>query len=134
MHQAVTQKINKSSQILHIEYFGTVWCNRSPAAPLQLGNSLKVRIQKKHCQRHNGPKTLSTLTQSTPLVQNRSFNKLWNLGQHIFSISFSSQWVVRWLILKAKVCLLEKNSTRAQTGSVTRQGKAMIGLGSIKCK
>ena len=87
MHQAVTQKINKSSQILHIEYFGTVWCNRSPAAPLQLGNSLKVRIQKKHCQRHDGPKALSILTQSTPLVQNRSFNKLWNLGQ-------TSAWLV----------------------------------------
>ena len=69
-------QINKSWQILHIEYFGTVWCNRSPAAPLQLGNSLKVRIQMKHCQKHNGPKALSTLTQSTSIVQNRSFNKL----------------------------------------------------------
>ena len=74
-------QINKSSQILHIEYFGTVWCNRSPAAPLQLGNSLKVRIQMNQCQRHNWPNALSTWTQSTPLVQNRSFNKLWNLGQ-----------------------------------------------------
>ena len=35
----------------------------------------------KHCQRHSGPKTLSTLTQSTPLVQSRSFKKFWNLGQ-----------------------------------------------------
>ena len=87
MHQAVTQKINKSSQILHIEYFGTVWCNRSPAAPLQLGNSLKVRIQMNQCQRHNWPNALSTWTQSTPLVQNRSFNKIWNLGQ-------ASAWLV----------------------------------------
>ena len=29
----------------------------------------------------NVPKSLSTLTHSTPLVQSRSFNKLWNLGQ-----------------------------------------------------
>ena len=50
---------------------------------------------------------------------------------HIFYI-FSSQWVVLWLILRAEDCLLEQNSTRAQTGSVTRQGKAMIGLGSDK--
>ena len=35
----------------------------------------------KHYQRHSGPKTLSTLTHSTPLVQSRSFNKPWNLGQ-----------------------------------------------------
>ena len=35
----------------------------------------------KHCQRHNGPKALSTLIHSTPLVQSRSFNKLWNLDQ-----------------------------------------------------
>ena len=27
------------------------------------------------------PKTLRTLTNSTPIVQSRSFNKLWNLGQ-----------------------------------------------------
>ena len=33
----------------------------------------------KHC--HNGPKALSTSTHSTPLVQSRSFNKLWYLGQ-----------------------------------------------------
>ena len=30
--------------------------------------------KKKHCQRHNGPKALSTLTHSTPLVQSRNFN------------------------------------------------------------
>ena len=30
----------------------------------------------KHCPRHNGPKALSTLTHSTPLIQSRSFNKL----------------------------------------------------------
>ena len=35
----------------------------------------------KHCQRHNGPKAFSTLTHSTPSVQSRSINKLWNLGQ-----------------------------------------------------
>ena len=35
----------------------------------------------KHCQRHNGPEVLSNLTHSTPSVQSRSFNKLWNLGQ-----------------------------------------------------
>ena len=29
----------------------------------------------------HGPKALSTLTQSTPLIQSGSFNKLWNLGQ-----------------------------------------------------
>ena len=38
-------------------------------------------FHEKHCQRHNGPKALSTLTHLTPLVQNRSFNKLGNLGQ-----------------------------------------------------
>ena len=30
---------------------------------------------------HNGVKALSTLTQSTPLYQSRSFNNLWYLGQ-----------------------------------------------------
>ena len=35
----------------------------------------------KHCQRHNGPKAMRTLTHSIPLVQRRSLNKLWNLGQ-----------------------------------------------------
>ena len=34
-----------------------------------------------HYQRHNGPKALNTLTHSTPFVQSRGFNKLWNLGQ-----------------------------------------------------
>ena len=29
-----------------------------------------------HYQRHNGPETFSTLTHSTPFLQNRSFNKL----------------------------------------------------------
>ena len=40
-------------------------------------------MKKKTCQRHNGPKALSTLTRSTLLVQGRSFKafKLWNLGQ-----------------------------------------------------
>ena len=33
----------------------------------------------KHCQRLNGLKALNTLTHSTPLVQSRCFNKLWNL-------------------------------------------------------
>ena len=40
----------------------------------------KCSIQK-HCQRHIRPKALSMLTHSTPLVQSRSFNKLWYLGQ-----------------------------------------------------
>ena len=35
----------------------------------------------KHCQKHNGPMSMSTLTHSTPLAQSRSFNKLRNLGQ-----------------------------------------------------
>ena len=36
----------------------------------------------KHCQRHKGPKTLSTLTlKSTHLGLSRSFNKHWTLGQ-----------------------------------------------------
>ena len=34
----------------------------------------------KHWQMHNGPNSLSALTQSTSLFQNRSFNNLWNLG------------------------------------------------------
>ena len=34
-----------------------------------------------HCQGHNGSKALRTLTHSTPLVQSRSSNKLWNLDQ-----------------------------------------------------
>ena len=33
----------------------------------------------KHCRRHNVPKALRTLTSSTPSVQSRSSNKLWNL-------------------------------------------------------
>ena len=35
-----------------------------------------VGVRQKHCQRHNGPKALSILTQSTPLVESRSFNKI----------------------------------------------------------
>ena len=35
----------------------------------------------RHCQRHNRPKALSTLTHSTTLLQSRSFNKLWSLCQ-----------------------------------------------------
>ena len=35
----------------------------------------------RHCQMHNGPKALSTSTHSTPFVQSRSFNNLWNPGQ-----------------------------------------------------
>ena len=42
----------------------------------------KIGKYKKNCQRHNGPKALSTLTHSTPLVQSSTcFNKLWILGQ-----------------------------------------------------
>ena len=39
-------------------------------------NTQKNRQIQKHCQRHNGPTVLNTLTHSTPLVQSRSFNKL----------------------------------------------------------
>ena len=35
----------------------------------------------KHCPQHNGPKAVSTLTHTTPLVQSKSFKKLWNVGQ-----------------------------------------------------
>ena len=38
-------------------------------------------VNHKHCQRHNRPKKLSTLTHSTPPVQSKSFNKHWKLGQ-----------------------------------------------------
>ena len=41
----------------------------------------KGLLKRKHCQRHNGPKALSTLTHSTPLVQSRNINKLWNFYQ-----------------------------------------------------
>ena len=34
-----------------------------------------------HCQRHDRPKALSTLSRSTLLVQSRNFEKLWYLGQ-----------------------------------------------------
>ena len=50
----------------------------------------------KHCQRHNGPKALSTLTHSTTLVQSRSFNKLWNLGQ----LHFGFVWQLRQIHVK----------------------------------
>ena len=36
---------------------------------------------RKHCQKHNGPKALSTLTHATPLALNRSSNKLLYLGK-----------------------------------------------------
>ena len=42
--------------------------------------NFSVRCFIKHCKRRNRPKALSTLTHSTPFVQSRSFNKLWNLG------------------------------------------------------
>ena len=35
-----------------------------------------VGLSKRHCQRHSGLKGLSTLTNSTYLVQSKSFNKL----------------------------------------------------------
>ena len=35
-----------------------------------------VGLSKRHCQRHNGLKGFSTLTNSTYLVQSKSFNKL----------------------------------------------------------
>ena len=35
-----------------------------------------VGLSKRHCQMHNGPKALSTLTNSTYIVQSKSFNKL----------------------------------------------------------
>ena len=35
----------------------------------------------KHRQRHNGPKALSTLTHTTPLIQSRNFKKLRIFGQ-----------------------------------------------------
>ena len=35
----------------------------------------------KHRQRHNGPKALSTLTHTTPLIQSRNFKKLPIFGQ-----------------------------------------------------
>ena len=41
----------------------------------------KYLLINKHCQRHNRPKALGTLTHSTPFVQGKSFNKLWNLNQ-----------------------------------------------------
>ena len=41
----------------------------------------KRKHSKEHCQRHNRPKALSTLTHSTILFQIRSLNKHWNLGQ-----------------------------------------------------
>ena len=64
----------------------------------------------KHSQKHNGPKTLSTLTHSTTLFQSRGFNKLWNLGQTSASLGLHQSslnkrnWVAYW------------------------QGKTMIGL------
>ena len=44
-------------------------------------NSVITFRKRKLCQRHNGPKALSTLTHSTPLVQSRSFNKLCSVWQ-----------------------------------------------------
>ena len=37
-----------------------------------------IKHQKKHRQRHNGPKAFSTLTHWKPLVQSRKFNKSWS--------------------------------------------------------
>ena len=52
----------------------------------------------KHCQRHNGPKALSTLTHSIPSVQSKSFTKLWNLGQTsaCFCLANSIQKHCQW--------------------------------------
>ena len=33
------------------------------------------QMEKKHCQRYKGPKALSTVTHSTPLIQSRSFTR-----------------------------------------------------------
>ena len=57
----------------------------------------KTLIHSKHCQRHNDPKALSTFTKTTPLVQSRSFNKLWNLGHHGFC------FVPKWLLFSSGI-------------------------------
>ena len=59
------------------------WISDATRGSLEMGEGAGSFAQHttniKHC--HNGPKALSTLTHSTSLVQNRSFNKLWYLGQ-----------------------------------------------------
>ena len=56
--------------------------------------SLLCNLWLKYCQRPNWPKALSTMTYSTPLVQSRSFNKLWNLGKTytLFCLAKGEVW------------------------------------------
>ena len=65
-------------------------CSPSSALNNRLVQVLSVLLLKKrpkiiwlslHCQRHNKLKAASHLTYSTPLVQSRSFYRLWVLGQ-----------------------------------------------------
>ena len=94
----------------------------SPAAPLPRTfsfldiwprNDFLTKQEKtliKHCQRHNGPKALRTLTQLTLFFQSRGFYNLWNLGQASawFCLAIGKKW--EW--------------------HSDLQGKAMIGLRS----
>ena len=48
-------------------------------------------------KRHNGPKALSALTNSMPLVQSRNFNKFGNLGQNsaCFCLAKGQEYMLR---------------------------------------
>ena len=80
---------NLPANLLIIWIFGVLMWNTAWKEAIQLvclhGEKVQSKqhifIQIKLCQRQNRPKALSTLTHSTPLVQSKSFNKLWNFGQ-----------------------------------------------------
>ena len=73
---------------LTFPYTSTQWWKWAFSFPTS-GNSVSCTV-KKHCQMHNRPNVLSALNQSTPLVQSRSFDKLWNLGSERFISSHNN--------------------------------------------
>ena len=57
--------------------------------------------------RHTGHKALRTLIHSTPLVQNRSFKKLWNLGKTSARFCLAKPLALCGKVLRVKSCYME---------------------------
>ena len=60
-------------------------------------NNFELWSKTKTKKRHNGPKALSALTNSMPLVQSRNFNKFGNLGQNsaCFCLAKGQEYMLR---------------------------------------
>ena len=89
--------------------------------------SAKVASYSKHCQRHNGLKTLSTLTHLTHLVQSRSLPN----PCHNFNSSMKQLWQIHLTTFRYINVTTLTNPTiwalkRGRSDSVTRQGLTWV--------